>query len=187
MKKETVIYAFYNDDDVLLKDAQAFVSQGLWVSDVFSPFPIHGLDPIIGVKESKLGYAAFAYGLIGLTLALLGMWYFMIHDWPMNIGGKPNFEFVYNLPAFVPVAFEFTVLCTAHGLAFTYFCANGTFPGVKADNPDPRTTDDLFAMEIKLEDNPNFSLEQIKSMLSKSNASEIREKQNCETDTCCNK
>ena len=54
-------------------------------------------------------------------LAMIAIRYMMIVDWPMNIGGKPNFTFFHNIPAFVPIIFEFTVLCAAHGMAFTYF------------------------------------------------------------------
>jgi len=120
---------------------------------VFSPFPVHGIDPIIGVKRTRLGIAAFMYATTGTTLALLGMWYFMISDWPMNIGGKPSFSLIENLPAFIPVTFEFSVLCGAHGMCITYLLRNGTLPGMPASNPDPRTTDDKFVMEITTEQN----------------------------------
>jgi hypothetical protein len=83
-----------------------------------------------------------------MSLALIGMYYFMIQDWPMNIGGKPNHYMYQNIPAFIPITFELTVLCTAHGMAITYFLRNKTLPGIKAQNPDPRTTDDKFVMEI---------------------------------------
>jgi hypothetical protein len=114
---------------------------------------VHGIDPIIGVKRTRLGIAAFMYATTGTTLALLGMWYFMISDWPMNIGGKPSFSLIENLPAFIPVTFEFSVLCGAHGMAITYLLRNGTLPGMPASNPDPRTTDDKFVMEITTEQN----------------------------------
>ena len=71
----------------------------------------------------------------------------------MNIGGKPSFSLIENLPAFVPVTFEFTVLCGAHGMAITYLLRNGTLPGMPASNPDPRTTDDKFVLEILTEEN----------------------------------
>ena len=71
----------------------------------------------------------------------------------MNIGGKPSFSLIENLPAFVPVTFEFSVLCGAHGMAITYLLRNGTLPGMPATNPDPRTTDDKFVLEILTEGN----------------------------------
>jgi len=51
------------------------------------------------------------------------------------------------------VMFEFSVFCGAHGMAITYLLRNGTLPGMPATNPDPRTTDDKFVMEITTEDN----------------------------------
>ena len=148
-----VFHVMYDDDDTLKDAASALVAKGIRVKDVFSPFAVHGIDPIIGVKRTRLGIAAFMYATTGTTLALLGMWYFMISDWPMNIGGKPSFSLIENLPAFIPVTFEFSVLCGAHGMAITYLLRNGTLPGMPASNPDPRTTDDKFVMEITTEQN----------------------------------
>lgn len=147
-----IIYAMYDDDAVLYDGAKKLVSKGIRISDVFSPFPIHGIDPIIGVKKTRLAICAFIYGLCGMSLALTGMYYFMIADWPMNIGGKPNYTMLQNIPSFIPITFEVTVLCTAHGMAITYFLRNKTLPGMEAKNPDPRTTDDKFMMQINMDD-----------------------------------
>ena len=148
-----VFHVMYDDDDKLMDAARELVGKGVNVNDVYSPFPIHGIDPIIGVKRTRLAIASFMYAMTGTSLAVLGMWYFMISDWPMNIGGKPNFSLFENIPAFIPVTFEFSVLCGAHGMAITYFLRNGTLPGMPASNPDPRTTDDKFVMEIKTSNN----------------------------------
>ena len=148
-----VFHVMYDDDDKLLEAARELVGKGVHVNDVYSPFPIHGIDPIIGVKRTRLAIASFMYAMTGTSLALLGMWYFMISDWPMNIGGKPSFSLFENIPAFIPVTFEFSVLCGAHGMAITYFLRNGTLPGMPASNPDPRTTDDKFVMEVKTSNN----------------------------------
>ena len=151
--EEKVIYAMYEDDDVLLNGAKALVAEGVHISDVYSPMPIHGIDPVIGVEPTRLGIAAFLYGLTGTMLAAIGLRYFMITDWPMNIGGKPNFTYLDNILAFIPITFEFTVLCAAHGMAITYLLKNKTLPGMPAQNPDPRTTDDKFVLEIRTADN----------------------------------
>jgi hypothetical protein len=155
----------YDDDEVLKNSAKKLVSKGVKISEVFSPFPIHGIDPIIGVKNTRLGIMAFLYGLTGLTLATIGMRYFMVVDWPMNIGGKPNFSYLENMLAFVPISFEFTVMCAAHGMAITYLLRNKTLPGMPAQNPDPRTTDDKFVMEIRLSENHNVTEAELDGML----------------------
>ena len=148
-----VFHVMYDDDDKLMDAAKNLVGQGVRIKDVYSPFPVHGIDPVIGVKRTRLAITSFMYAMTGTSLALFGMWYFMIQDWPMNIGGKPSFSLIQNLPAFVPVTFEFTVLCAAHGMSITYLLRNGTLPGMPATNPDPRTTDDKFVMEILTEEN----------------------------------
>jgi hypothetical protein len=155
----------YDDDEVLKNSAKQLVAKGVKISEVFSPFPIHGIDPIIGVKNTRLGIMAFLYGLTGLTLATVGMRYFMIVDWPMNIGGKPNFSYLENMLAFVPITFEFTVMCAAHGMAITYLLRNKTLPGMPAQNPDPRTTDDKFVMEIRLSENNKVTEAELDGML----------------------
>ncbi len=148
-----VFHVMYDDDQKLMDAAKALVSQGIRVKEVFSPFPIHGLDPVIGVKRTRLAICSFMYACTGTALAILGTWYFMVSDWNWNIGGKPNFTWIENAPAFVPVMFEFSVFCGAHGMAITYLLRNGTLPGMPASNPDPRTTDDKFVMEITTDDN----------------------------------
>lgn len=174
---EKIIYAMYDDDDVLKDGAKKLVAKGVKVAEVFSPFPIHGIDPIIGVKNTRLGIMAFLYGLTGLMLATIGMRFFMIDDWPMNIGGKPNGTYLENLLAFVPITFEFTVLCAAHGMAITYFLRNKTLPGLPASNPDPRTTDDHFVMEFRMSQNSQFTEQELTEMLQSTGIVELDQKE----------
>jgi hypothetical protein len=174
---DKVIYVMYDDDEALKDSAKKLVSKGVKISEVFSPFPIHGIDPIIGIKNTRLGIMAFLYGLTGLTVATLGMRYFMVTDWPMNIGGKPNFTYLDNMLAFVPISFEFTVLCAAHGMAITYLLRNKTLPGMPAQNPDPRTTDDKFVMEIRLNENHGISEAQLDEMLKETGFFELDKKE----------
>lgn len=174
---DKVIYAMYDDDDVLKDGAKKLVSKGIKINEVFSPFPIHGIDPIIGVKNTRLGIMAFLYGITGLMLATIGMNYFMIQDWSMNIGGKPSFSYLENFLAFVPISFEFTVLCAAHGMAITYLLVNKTIPGMAPQNPDPRTTDDKFVMEIRLSENKNTSAEELEKMLKETGIVELDQKE----------
>lgn len=173
---DRVIYATYDDDHTLLEGAKKLVSQGVHITDVFSPFPIHGIDPVIGVKHTRLGIVAMMFALTGLMLAVIGFRYIMITDWPMNIGGKPSFTLLQNFPAFVPITFEFTVLFAAHGMALTYLIRNKTLPGMPADNPYPRNTDDRFTMEIRLSDNHDMSADDLHAKIKQTGIVEIEEK-----------
>ena len=114
------IYALYDDDDIMVSGAKVILAKNVKIKDVYSPFPIHGLENVLGIKWTRLAINAFLYGITALALALLGMSYFMIQDWPMNIGGKPSFALYQNLPAFIPVTFEFTVLCVVTFFAIIF-------------------------------------------------------------------
>ncbi len=174
---DKVIFATYTDEEVLKDGAKRLVSKGIKINEVFSPFPIHGIDPIIGVKNTRLGIMAFIYGLTGLTLATVGMRYFMIVDWPMNIGGKPNFSYLENILSFIPITFEFTVLCAAHGMAITYLLKNKTLPGMPAQNPYPSTTDDRFVIEIRVSENSKYSSEEIQDLVKETGIEAFEEKE----------
>ncbi|MFT4980548.1 MAG: hypothetical protein ACI9UR_000386 [Bacteroidia bacterium] len=169
------IHGLFGDEEVLLASAKKLVSKGVHVNDVFSPFPIHGIDPVIGVPPTRLHIAGFIYGLCGLSLALFMFWFTLIMDWPMNIGGKPNFTLLDNLPAFIPITFEMTVFCAAHGMCVTYFIRNTIYPGKKNWNPDLRTTDDKFLIQINLDEN-SMSAEEIEGILKSTGAEEITRK-----------
>ena len=173
---DKLIFAMYDDDDKLKDGARHLVANGIKVSDVYSPMPIHGIDPIIGVQPTRLAITAFLYGITGTMLAVIGIRYMMILDWPMNIGGKPNFSLYENMLSFVPIFFEFTVLCAAHGMAITYLIRNRTLPGMPPRNPDPRSTDDKFIMEVKLSENTQMNHKEIAKLIKDTNFIEIEEK-----------
>jgi len=166
-----VIRALYDDDDTILSAVKKVREAGHYVEEVFSPFPIHGLDKAMGLKETRIAIAAFMYGLIGLSFAIWMTWYMMISDWPQNIGGKPNMTWALNMPAFVPIMFELTVFFAAHLMCWTYFAVNGLYPGRKAMNPDPRTTDDKFLMEVSMDEDK----EALISLLKETGAIEVGE------------
>jgi len=167
-----LILGVYDDDHDIVEGAKKIRDLGLRITQVWSPFPIHGIDPIIGVPRTRISMCSFLYGMTGTTLALLMFWYMMIHDWHIDIGGKPNFALYKNLPAFIPVTFESTVLCAAHGMFITFLLRSKILPGVTANNPDPRTTDDKFIMQIEVKDSDN--MDQITSALKSTGASDIR-------------
>ena len=118
------------------------------IEEVYTPFPVHGLDKVMGLKPTRIAIAAFLYGCVGITVATLMMYYIMIVDWPQNIGGKPSFSYLENMPAFVPIMFEMTVFHAAHLMVITFYLRSRMWPLKKAENPDPRTTDDHFLIEL---------------------------------------
>jgi len=148
-----VIQALYNDDDVLMLAVKKVKAAKYHIEEVYCPFPVHGLDKAMGLAPTRLAITAFMYGLVGLAVAITMMNYIMIEDWPQDIGGKPSFSYLENMPAFVPIMFELTVFFAAHLMVITFYMRSRLWPFKKAENPDVRTTDDLFLMEIEIDDN----------------------------------
>ena len=139
-----VIYAIYNDDDVLMDAVKKTKAAHYHIEEIFTPFPVHGLDKAMGLSPTRLAICAFIYGCIGISVATSMMDYIMIQDWPQDIGGKPSFSYIENMPAFVPVMFEMTVFFAAHLMVITFYMRSKLWPFKKAENPDVRTTDDHF-------------------------------------------
>ena len=144
------IHAVYDDDDKLLDAVKSLKKNKVTIEEVFTPFPVHGLDHVMGIEPTRIAIAAFIYGCIGFTFALLMINYIMIVDWPQNIGGKPSFSFQENMPAFVPVMFELTVFFTGHLMVITFYLRSRLWPFKEAENPIPETTDDKFLIQIPI-------------------------------------
>ena len=168
-----IIHGIYDDEVPLLEACKSLKTAGIKIKDVFTPFPIHGIDPIVGVPRTRLAICAFIYGLTGLGLATLMMWYMMVSDWPTDVGGKPNWAYYFNIPAFIPITFESTVFCAGHGMALTYLLRCMLIPGASAKNPDPRTTNDKFMIYLELNDEQALKADAI---LRSAGASEVNYK-----------
>src|SRR6478735_9744516 len=140
--------ACYDDEEVLFPAVKKVRKSGYKLHDVYTPFPVHGLDHVMGLKETDLHVAGFIYGLAGTSTALGFMSWIFTGDWPVNFGGKPHFA----LPAFIPITFELTVLFSAVGMVLTFCYLNQIMPGVKKHVFHPRQSDDLFVAAIELND-----------------------------------
>jgi hypothetical protein len=165
------LLGIYEDEDVLLSAVKKVRSGGVKIHEVFSPYPIHGLDTALGYKRTRLPIAAFMFGFLGTALALLMQSYMMAIDWPMIIGGK-NYASV----TWVPVTFELTVLLSALGMVGTFLVVSNMKPWGKARIFDIRSTDDKHVMAIDLDEN-KASAAEITSILNENGASEVNPKQ----------
>lgn len=166
------LVGIFDDDDVVLKAVREVKDAGVRIHEVYSPFPIHGLDVALGHPRTRLGIAAFLFGLSGTCTALALTYYTEGFDWPMIVGGKNP----YSPIIYVPIFFELTVLICALGMVGTFLISNGMGPTVKPLMYDLRTTDNKFAMAIDLSKN---SIEEgnIEQILKKSGAAEVNVKQ----------
>lgn len=170
MSTNKVIHALYNDDDILMDAVKTVKDAHHHIEEVFTPFPVHGLDKALGLAPTRLAITAFFYGITGTAVATWLTWYTMIADWPQDIGGKPSFSWIENMPAFVPILFELTVFFAAHLMVITFYMRSRIWPFKEAENPDPRTTDDHFLMEILVHNNED----ELKDLLATTGAVEVK-------------
>jgi len=166
---KSYLVGVFDDDDVLLSAIKSIREKGARILEAFTPFPVHGIDPALGIQRSRLPQAAFMFGATGLTCALTLQMATLGFDWPMNIGGKPHLPF----PSFIPVSFELTVLFAALGMVGTFLLASGLGPGAQKVIFDPRSSDDKFILVFDLEKNKQFSVEQLTEMIKATGASEV--------------
>ena len=67
--------------------------------DVFTPFPVHGMDKAMGLRNSKVGWFSFLGGVTGYTTGMLMIWFMNAFDYPILVGGKPMFSPFSAFPA----------------------------------------------------------------------------------------
>ncbi|MBK8519035.1 MAG: DUF3341 domain-containing protein [Saprospiraceae bacterium] len=164
-----VIYGLYNDEEDLLRAVKTAKKDHLEIHDVFSPFPVHGLDQLLELEESRLHQAGFIYGALGTLTAFLGMTWIYTKDWPNIFGGKPY----WSVPAFIPITFELTVLFSAIGMTVTFYIINGLGPGVVNKHLDDRITDDKFCLAF---DKSQVNSEEAVAFFKTTGASEVNSK-----------
>lgn len=138
------ILAEYRDVNAIMKAAAGVRQAGFTRWDVYSPFPIHGIDAVMGIKPTILPWLVLGGGLTGLATAFGLQWFCNAFDYPFLISGKP---FI-SLPAFIPVMFELTVLFSALTAVFGMLMLNGLplhyNPLLKSERFRRVTTDRFF-------------------------------------------
>jgi len=139
------VVAYFDSPAAITDAAKKTAAKGYKNWETYTPFPIHGMDDIQGLKPSIVPWATLIGGLTGFSAAVgLQVWTSAI-DWPINVGGRPMF----SIPAFIPIMFELTVLLGGLSTAGFMFFLN-RLPITNPHPFDPRITDDKFALYIPL-------------------------------------
>jgi hypothetical protein len=133
--------------------------------DVFSPFPIHGMDDAMGLKRSILGKIIFCGGLTGFLTAVCLEFIPSSFIYPLIVAGKPTNLF--TVPAFFPIMFELTVLFSAFTTVLGMLIMNGL---PRLNHPMfnwerfKKVSDDKFFCVIEACD-PKFSEREVQDFL----------------------
>ncbi|MEM9918949.1 MAG: DUF3341 domain-containing protein [Bacteroidota bacterium] len=170
--QKKVLYGLYNDEEDLMAAIKKAKAAHLDIMDVYSPFPIHGLDPLLGLSESRLHIAGFVYGALGTLTAFGVMTWVFTRDWPIIFGGKPY----WSVPAFIPITFELTVLFAAIGMVVSFYIVCGLGPGVTNETLDDRITDDKFCLAFDTNGASNDEVGKLQSFLKSTGAEEVNTK-----------
>ncbi|MBS1620019.1 MAG: DUF3341 domain-containing protein [Bacteroidetes bacterium] len=141
----------FEEESVLFPAVKQVRKNGYKIHDIFTPFPIHGLDKAMGLRDTSLHVAGFIYGITGTATALGFITWALTYDWPINFGGKPFF----SLAAWIPITFELTVLFSSVGMVWTFCWLCQLAPFVKKDHFNLRSTDDLFVMALECTEKTN--------------------------------
>lgn len=150
-KKIHGIVAEFDSVDTLLDACRKVRDAGYKKTDAFAPFPVHGIDKALGIKPTVLPWIVLGCGLVGTMTGLAMQIWMNAVDYQYIISGKPYL----SLPAFIPVAYELTILFASFGAFFGMWALNGL---PRYSNPiftDPRfdrATDDRFFLYVDAKD-----------------------------------
>lgn len=170
--------SFDREEDLLA--AVARVRENGWrVVDVYVPYPVHGLDQVLGLRPSRLPRVAFFCGAMGAVLALAFQYWASAIDWPINVGGRPwN-----SLPAFVPVIFEMMVLFAGLGIVAVFLFVCRLYPGKKPDLAFAGVTDKHFVLVVQERD-AAFDADVVQRLLRTCHVIEAEEREEHEAARC---
>ena len=168
----------------LLEAAKKVHSKGYKWWDCLTPFPVHGLDDAMGIGRTILPLLVFGGGLTGFIVACclqiftnatgFDFWLLVpIRGYEFIVSGKP----LLSGPAFVPVAFELTVLLASLTAVGGTLLLNGlpwlSHPTLRCEQLS-RATDDKFYIVLESRD-PKFEQEEARILLESLNPDRIIE------------
>jgi hypothetical protein len=170
----SVILAEFTSAHAVLHAAEHVRDAGYVRWDTHTPFPVHGMDRAMGLKDSRLGWIVLAFALVGLTGAFAMMQWMNGIDYPTIVGDKPAAA-PGTLPSMVPIMFELTILLSAFGAVLGMFGLNRlprhNHP-VFASDRFRLASDDRFFISIEADD-PKFDVDGTKAMLREAHAEHV--------------
>ena len=151
------VAGFFSDEHGLLKAARAARVAGYTNLQAWSPYPVHGLDPVLGLKRSLIGRPVFTVVLLGFLFVFIGIAWLMTFDWAIIYGGKPYFTW----QLFIVPTLESGLLFGALVNLNACFGACRLVPDPFTTLPDLRLTDDQFCLAISTKEAAVAELENL--------------------------
>lgn len=166
--KTDFLLATFEDDVPVMEATKKAREKNIDIYDIYTPFPVHGLDEAMGIKRSILPYVTLLAGAAGLMTAIALQVYTNGLDWPIIVGGKSPIA----APAFVPISFELTVLFGAHTTVAAFLFLNKLWPGRKPHIFDKDQTCHKFIMAF---DKSKVNADEVTNLMKEHGAVEIKE------------
>ena len=151
MSKPYGILALFDTPHAIYAAARKVRDAGYQNWDCITPFPLHGLDGAMGLRRSKVPIFTLVGGVIGFCTGMFLAWFMGAFDYPLIVGGKPFFSFVFPFP----VAYELTILLAAFGTLGGMFILNRLpmhYHPVMNYDKFRHLTDDKFAIVVEAVD-----------------------------------
>ena len=166
------ITAIFDTPDEIIHAAEGVSKAGYTKYDVNTPYPVHGLDKAMRIRQSRLGVLTFLFGILGTVSIVTFMSWITVADYPLVIGGKP----FWTWPAFVPIAFEITVLMAAVLTAVTMLFVYFKLPHLSHPLHDTQymkhVSSDKYGISIQAND-PKFEQQAVRALLGNLGGKEI--------------
>jgi hypothetical protein len=169
MANQNGILGFFSSPEALLAAARGVKEAGFKEFEVFSPFPIHGMDEAQGLERSNVPFITLAGGLTGACCGFLLQFITSVIAWPINVGGKP----FNSWPAFIPITFELTILFAGIANLLAMLGLN-RLPNLTKASLDPDLTCSKFAVWIYETSASPVSIEKAHNLLKELGATQIQ-------------
>ena len=170
----TAILAEFENTHDVLHAAEKVRDAGYVRWDTHSPFPVHGMDRAMGLKDSRLGWIVILFALTGLTGAFVMMHWMNGIDYPTVVGDKPPGA-PGTLPSMVPIMFELTILLSAFGAVLGMLHLNRlprhNHPVFESER-FRRASDDRFFISIESDDQ-KFDVDKTRKLLEGAHAANV--------------
>lgn len=153
--------------------AEACRDAGFTRWDVLTPFPVHGLNDAMGLRNTRLPWFVFCMGATGFLAGVLMQWWMNAVDYRLIVSGKP----FWSLPANIPVAFELTILFSALSTFFGMWFLNGLprpYHPTLTSRRLKHATSDRFYVVVEAAD-PHFDRAKTREFLQSLGASHVEE------------
>jgi len=140
--------------------------------EAYTPYPVHGVDRLLGLKKSPIAGMVLVMGVLGAAAALGLQFWTSGWDYPLVVAGKP----VFSWEAFIPIMFELTVLFTSFTAGLGMLLLLNRLPGFRHPmlraKSMPKITRDSFALAVET-DGEALDVDAISALFRETGASEV--------------